>query len=213
MPTSEIIIKVFVSSPNDVTDERNLLEDIVRELNNTWSKFLRLRLDLIKWETHCFPGVGNYSQEVINKEIDDDYDIFIGIMWQRFGTPTALYGSGTIEEFERAYQRYKENPDGIKIMFYFKDTPPDSISEIDPEQIFTCLHILGEGIGFPFCARHIGLSNDLFVQHDHHVGPYPPGWGAPGLNRKQHPAPKQRYLGMTPRLIPIQVPTSLASPL
>ncbi len=135
MPKTEVVIKVFVYSPTDVNDERNLLEEVIRELNISWSKFLGLRLDLLRWETHCFPGIDTDPQNVINEEIADDYDIFIGIMWQRFGTPTTRYGSGTVEEFERAYERYKRNPDEVKIMFYFKDAPPNSISAIDPEQI------------------------------------------------------------------------------
>jgi hypothetical protein len=135
MPKTEVIIKVFVSSPTDVNDERNLLEEVIRELNISWSKFLGLRLDLLRWETHVSPGIGTDPQDVINEGITDDYDIFIGIMWQRFGTPTTRYGSGTVEEFERAYERYKRNPDEVKIMFYFKDAPPNSISEIDAEQI------------------------------------------------------------------------------
>jgi len=74
------------------------------------------------------------AQSVINEQIGEDYDIFIGILWKRFGTPTNRGASGTVEEFGRAYQRALENPDGIRVMFYFNDSPV-SPSEIDIEQL------------------------------------------------------------------------------
>jgi hypothetical protein len=87
MPRTETILRVFVASPSDVIEERQLLEEVVKELNLTWSKNLGIRLELVKWETHAFPGIGDDPQAVINTEIGDDYDIFIGIMWTRFGSP------------------------------------------------------------------------------------------------------------------------------
>jgi hypothetical protein len=42
--------------------------------------------------------------------------------------------SGTEEEFRNAYKRAKEEPDNVKVMFYFNDTPVP-ISELDQEQI------------------------------------------------------------------------------
>ncbi len=88
----------------------------------------------MRWETHCFPGISTDPQANINEQIGDNYDIFIGIMWKKFGTPTPRAGSGTAEEFERAFQRYKQDPDNLRVMFYFKEAPPPSMSEIDPEQ-------------------------------------------------------------------------------
>lgn len=136
VPRTETVLKVFVASPSDVADERACLEEVVRELNLIWSKQLGIRLDLVKWETHAFPGVGDDSQAVINEQIDDDYDFFIGIMWKRAGTPTNRAVSGTIEEFQRAFDRFIKNPNDVKIMFYFNDTPV-ALSEIDPIQLKT----------------------------------------------------------------------------
>jgi len=134
MPSNETSLTVFVASPSDVKDERDSLEDVIRELNITWSKALGIRLDLIRWETHSYPAFGQDAQDVINKQIPNDYDIFIGILWAKFGTPTNRADSGTEEEFEHAYQRYEEYPKNISLMFYFKDEPI-SPSQIDPKQI------------------------------------------------------------------------------
>ena len=55
-------------------------------------------------------------------------------MWGRFGSPTRRAESGTEEEFNRALSRWKDSPERIRIMFYFKnaDIP---FNEIEPEQI------------------------------------------------------------------------------
>ena len=127
-------LRVFVASPDDVKEERNLLEDVISKFNIDRGKTEEIRLDLVRWETHCFPGINTDVQANVNDQIGDNYDIFIGIMWKKFGTPTPRAGSGTAEEFERAYQRYKQDPDNLRVMFYFKDASPPSMSEIDPEQ-------------------------------------------------------------------------------
>lgn len=134
MARKDNIVTIFVASPSDVAEERLLLESLVSEHNNVWSEILNLRLELIKWETHCTPGFGDYSQDVINQQIGDDYDVFLGLFWGRFGSPTPVAKSGTLEEFERAYKRFCEQPDSIDIMIYFKDAPIPP-SEMDFEQL------------------------------------------------------------------------------
>lgn len=134
MPEPQTILKIFVASPQDVTEEREVLEDVVHELNGTWADTLGIRLDVVRWETRTAPGLGKDPQDVINKQISDSYDILIGIMWTRFGTPTPRAGSGTEEEFLRAYKRYKEDPNSVEIMFYFK-TKPISPVDVDPDQL------------------------------------------------------------------------------
>ncbi len=58
--------------------------------------------------------------------------MFVGILWKRFGTPTKRAESGTEEEFNRAYQFWKEygRP---HIMFYFNLAPysPSSLEETE----------------------------------------------------------------------------------
>lgn len=134
MARQETVLSAFVASPSDVAEERAHLEEIVRELNLTWSRQLAVRIELVKWETHTTPTFGTEPQAVINEQVGDDYDIFIGIMWARFGMPTLHHDSGTEEEFERAYERHKSNPESVRIMFYFKDEPL-APSKLDPTQL------------------------------------------------------------------------------
>ena len=48
-----------------------------------------------------------------------EYDLFIGLMWRRLGTPTPRAISGTVEEFELAVKAHEQvgKPD---IWFYFR---------------------------------------------------------------------------------------------
>ena len=131
---SKRILKVFVASPGDVRKEREALVKVISELNQTLTILAPekgLALELIRWETHVAPGLGEDAQDVVNRQLPD-YDIFIGIMWQRFGTPTNRADSGAQEEFLQAYERWtraKEFP----VLFYFCQKPiavPRTVEEV-----------------------------------------------------------------------------------
>ena len=56
-------------------------------------------------------------------------------MWHKIGSPTGQAKSGTIEEFELGKARYDKDPKSVRLMIYFKDTPPLSLSHIDADQL------------------------------------------------------------------------------
>ncbi|MBX7155785.1 MAG: DUF4062 domain-containing protein [Bacteriodetes bacterium] len=125
------VYKCFVASPGDTVQERDACRVAIEDINSTIGDYFNFRIEYVGWETHTHPGIASYSQEVINKQINDDYDIFIGIMHKRFGTPTKKAGSGTEEEFDRAYLRWEQNK-SIEIMFYFNsDVGANSLDELD----------------------------------------------------------------------------------
>jgi hypothetical protein len=134
MPKQITLLKIFVASPSDIIEERNILEEIVRNLNKQLGPILGINLEILKWETDTYPSIGEDPQSVINEQIGDDYDIFIGILWTRFGTPTNKAMSGTEEEFINAYKRAREKPNSVKVMVYFNEKPV-SMSELDSEQV------------------------------------------------------------------------------
>ena len=98
MPETISKYKVFIGSPSDVTEDRQAINEVITELNHTFGNQNNIVIELIKWETHSAPGVTlNHPQEIINIDIGDDYDIFIGLMWMKFGTQTDNASSGTEE--------------------------------------------------------------------------------------------------------------------
>lgn len=130
------IIKVFVASPGDVSFERDELGKLINAINQSITAVAPekgIRLELVRWETHAVPAAGR-AQGVINDDVGS-YDIFVGIMWRRFGTPTTEADSGTEEEFDRAYESFQRRR-VPHIMFYFCQAPaPPPKSKQELEQL------------------------------------------------------------------------------
>lgn len=135
MPRTIRIFDVFVASPSDVSEERDCLEESIRELNQSWQRRLGVQLNLIRWETSAYPGFGEDAQDVINKTAPERADVFIGILWTRIGTPTGRAESGTLEEFENAYRQWERDPASIRLLIYFKKDTPPRLDSIDPQQL------------------------------------------------------------------------------
>lgn len=128
------VYEVFISSPSDVSDERDVVQEAIEQINQLRGDKEGFRLDPLRWEKNVSSQIGGEPQSIINDQIGDDYDIFVGILCSRFGQETAAYGSGTEEEFFRAYQRRKRGGATPEILFYFKD-PRQSAAPIDAGQL------------------------------------------------------------------------------
>jgi hypothetical protein len=144
MPRTETVIKVFLASPMDLNSEREIVADVAASLSAIWTKTQNLRLELLRWETDTAPDAGVDPQAVVNRQLGDDYDIFLGLFWKTIGTPTRSSRSGSIEKFTRAHERFTQHG-APRIMIYFKNSPPASLDEIDTDQI-TALRIFREDL-------------------------------------------------------------------
>ncbi len=120
-------VKVFVSCPGDLKAEKSIVEYLCNEINQKYQNKSDVSLLMVDWEKSVIPQFGQRPQAIINEQIGE-YDVFVGILWKRFGTPTGAknpntgkdYESGTVEEFEIAYQRWKQRKRPL-INFYFKE--------------------------------------------------------------------------------------------
>ena len=113
------IYKCFIASPSDTQEEREICDQVFQEINKTQGEQFGFRIESKKWENDARPSFGESAQNIINKQLLDDFQLFIGIMFTRFGTPTENARSGTEEEFYLAYDK----KDDVEIMFYFNDEP------------------------------------------------------------------------------------------
>lgn len=127
------VLRIFLASPGDVQAEREMIFNLKDDLDIIIGKQQNIKFEIVNWERNTYPGIGTDAQAVINDQIKDDYDIFIGIFWQRFGTPTSRYESGTEEEFIKAKTKYSNNPEMTHILMYFKTQEVD-MYKIDIEQ-------------------------------------------------------------------------------
>lgn len=118
MSETRNLVRIFVASPSDAQKERDIVDVVIKELNITIGDTYNVRLEAKKWENNTYPAIGGYSQGVINDQIGD-YDIFVGIMKHKFGSPTQNAESGTEEEFNRAYDNYKNDGLCKNLMLFF----------------------------------------------------------------------------------------------
>ena len=113
-------LRMFVASPGDVARERDHVNDVADDLNRAVAPEAGFILETVRWETHARPDMGRI-QGVINEQIGD-IDLFIGIMWSRFGTPTGVASSGSEEEFDLAHASW-ESSGHPRILYYFSTAP------------------------------------------------------------------------------------------
>lgn len=123
-------IKLFISCPSDIKDEIDSIRFIVEEINKTVGKQNDYTIDCLNWKFDTYTDIGDDPQAVINNQIDDEYDILVGLLWQRVGVPTLRDKSGTIEEINRAISNSLKEK-----LIYFKTTPPENLNQINLEQL------------------------------------------------------------------------------
>ena len=116
------ILRIVLSSPGDVKEEREIMEDVIKELNCGIADDRNLRLELSRWETDAHPGFHvEGPQGLIDPILKiEDCDILLGIFWKRFGTPTEDALSGTEHEIRMAIKCWEQR-ERPQIMIYFKE--------------------------------------------------------------------------------------------
>lgn len=119
------VLTVFMASPGDVAAERAELASIVNRINRRSAQDLGWLLELRGWE-NTMPGLGR-PQGRINPDVEL-CDVFIGILWRRWGTPTGLTTSGFHEEYEIARARTKQSSQPDMLM-YFREIEPSVVSD------------------------------------------------------------------------------------
>ena len=100
------ILRVFIASPGDVAEERNIVEEVCRKLNDDpFVGKLNIHLKVDRWE-NLYPSAGRV-QDIINPFVKD-CDLFVCVFCKRLGSPIGKEESGTLEEFLLAYDQWKE---------------------------------------------------------------------------------------------------------
>ncbi len=156
-------IKVFVSSPAELRLERRLLAEICRQLNAT----LPATVEALLWEgagprnpeCQSFPPaiMGTGAQAVIDDHIWGrlgGYDIYVGLLCRRMGTPTGPWRSGTEAEFRFAFDHRATAGMPGDILFYVKRAKPSASRHAETTAF---VHEL-EGLGL---VHHFDSKEDL----------------------------------------------------
>src|SRR4051812_10983987 len=92
---------VFLASPSDVNSERQQVRKFFEKLNRHTALLWNVRFEVIDWENYSSIGVGR-PQELITTQTLERFEnslaLVIGLMAQKFGSPTGVAESGTEEE-------------------------------------------------------------------------------------------------------------------
>lgn len=112
------IIKVFIASPGDLGNERQIARDVAEEYNGNNSELTGYQIEMVGWE-ETIGGIGR-PQEIINKDLAR-CELFVGMLWKRWGTPPdtdGKYSSGFEEEYQLSFERYaKEQRPNMLMLF------------------------------------------------------------------------------------------------
>ena len=128
MPSTRKILRTFLASPGDLQEEREAVRAVVDEFNVSLADEFGYQIELRGWED----TVARFGrpQHLINQSVDQ-YDLFIGLIWKRWGTPPAndgRFSSGFHEEFEQAIAR-REDSGSPEIALFFKKIPDESMKD------------------------------------------------------------------------------------
>jgi len=129
-------IKVFLSCPEDIVKNgiKDAIERVFEEDNIYFKKHYSFIFELKHWKKSVYLGKGTPRVQDRINEMLKNCDIYLGILWTRFGSFPASnpegvsYSSGTEEEFYFAKSLDK------KLWFLFCRYPIDPY-KIDPEQL------------------------------------------------------------------------------
>jgi hypothetical protein len=128
-------LRIFVSSPGDVAEERALTGRVLGRLAGEFSR--RARLEPIFWEHEPLLATSTFQDQIVSPS---EADIVICIIWSRLGTRLpaqfrradgSTYASGTEYEFEVAVEAHKAHGKP-ELLVYRKTTHP--VVDLQDEQ-------------------------------------------------------------------------------
>jgi hypothetical protein len=158
-------LRLFVASPGDVAAERDHVTTVAAELSRGAAADAGFVLEVVRWETHARPDMGRPQQLILDQI--GQVDIFVGIMWRRFGTPTGVAGSGTEEEFEHAMRSWHQSREPRMLCYFSRapSEPPGTVDEATQLLKVTQFRARVEKEGLAFRYRSDSEFKDLLREH------------------------------------------------
>ena len=172
MPREVRTYRVFISARSDVRAERDVLESVIRDVGAKLSKHYSISLKPVRWEKDGWPFMGEIQDELF-KQLGD-YDVFVGIFWTRYGTPSGNYDSGSKAEFMDAYERWSADKKRPILMYFCErpaevdllNTPPEKLIEhAEQTKKLQAFRKELEGKGLYWTYREIDEFKELTSSH------------------------------------------------
>jgi len=131
-------LRIFVASPSDMATNRAKVETVASALKPLADN-LGIALEVLDWRS-VVPDMGRPEKVILDQLKPTEWDLFLGILWHRFGTPPGAqdpqtkkeYLSGTEEEFKIAYRLWEQY--GKPRIMMYRCTLPIPPDKLDPDQ-------------------------------------------------------------------------------
>lgn len=121
-------LKIFISSPNDVADERAFAEKVIADVNRSCRDTLGIHVESHTWQD--LPPLAVLSESTIQQVIMDELrtcNVFVLILYKRYGAlEPGQTKSNTAREIDVALQMANEG--SMIFLPYFRNLPPN----VDP---------------------------------------------------------------------------------
>src|SRR5271154_5378222 len=137
-------LRIFISSPGDVAEERVLANNLIRRLSDEFEQ--QLRIEPVFWEHEPLLATSTFQKQIPPPR---DCEVAICILWSRIGTrlPADItrskdtrfgpigssYASGTEYEFEDAALGFDEN--GKPDLLVYRKTAIPMVSLADDDDL------------------------------------------------------------------------------
>ena len=160
MSKTNKILRVTICGPSDVAKEVEIAKQVVGDWNHRNWESTGWGLKTQHWNPDATPTMAERGQAAINRQLIDDSDIVVAILWTRLGTPTGLAESGTEEEITRAIAR------DIRVMLYFSDleAPANRGDKSQAEKLAVFrAKVMKMGLPFTFSSRR--QFREIFDSH------------------------------------------------
>ncbi len=123
-------IKVFIASPGDTNEERELIHTLIEEWNSMYREDEKnIELKVVRWEKDLAMRSNIRIQDAIIEDLLADSDILTGFFSTKFGSPTNKAESGTLEEIE--YSLTNNKP--VLMYFLEKHIPPSEFIKMEDQ--------------------------------------------------------------------------------
>lgn len=121
-------LRLFLASPGGLETERAAVRRLIEDMNVSLRR-IHWQIEVLGWEQ--IGPAGGRAQAEINRDTDRA-DVFCGLLWDRWGTPTGEHASGFEEEWQRSRARY-ERTKSPELWLFFKTVAAGQLSDPGPQ--------------------------------------------------------------------------------
>lgn len=134
MAKSITLLTIFISGTSETDADRTALKGILQNLSQIIELTQNTSIRVVTWPDDFNPGVNEDPQMEIKRQLKNEYDIYLGLLGSRFGSPTPRAESGTVEELYDAIAQFHQDTSSLRVLFYFKKSNDNTLS-LDTKQL------------------------------------------------------------------------------